>query len=123
MPVPLRADAEHFSVAGIQRRKQRGGPVALVIMGHCLASSAPQQQTGLRSIQCLYLAFLVNAQDDGMFRGLRYRPTIASNCSANFGSLLTLKVSTGCGFRPCARQMRSTLESLMPRSAAIERVD
>lgn len=38
------------------------------------------------------------------------------------GSLLSLKVSLRCGFRPCARQMRRTLASLIPMAAAIERV-
>src|SRR5271166_3163608 len=33
---------------------------------------------------------------------------MASSLSANCGSLLTLKLSTRCGFRPFARQMRDT---------------
>ena len=45
---------------------------------------------------------------------------MASSLSANRGSLLTLKFVTRCGFRPCERQMRPTVESDTPTSRAIE---
>ena len=39
--------------------------------------------------------------------------------SSNIGSLETLNVSTRCGLRPASRQMRPTLEALMPIALAI----
>ena len=48
---------------------------------------------------------------------------MASSLSANCGSLLTLKLSTRCGFRPLARQMRDTEAFEMPISRAMVRVD
>jgi hypothetical protein len=44
---------------------------------------------------------------------------MASSLLANSGSLLTLKLSTRCGLRPLARQMRPTVESDLPISRAI----
>jgi hypothetical protein len=35
------------------------------------------------------------------------------------GIVLIIKLSTRCGFNPCARQMRPTLDSEMPASRAI----
>src|ERR1035441_10278589 len=48
---------------------------------------------------------------------------MASNLSANSGSLLTLKLSTRCGFSPLARQMRDTDAFETPISRAMVRVD
>src|SRR5947207_15954123 len=47
---------------------------------------------------------------------------MVSSFSANFLSLLTLNVSTRCGFRPLACQIRRTVASLTPISAAMVRV-
>jgi hypothetical protein len=46
---------------------------------------------------------------------------MSSNFSAKRGSLLSLKLSSTCGLRPCACQIRRTLASLNP-TAAIVRV-
>src|SRR5437763_14812777 len=47
---------------------------------------------------------------------------MVASFSANFLSLLTLKVSTRCGFSPLACQIRRTVASLTPISAAMVRV-
>ncbi len=44
-------------------------------------------------------------------------------CTDSFRSLLNLNVWMRCGFKPCGRQMRRTLISLMPAAPAIARVD
>jgi hypothetical protein len=41
----------------------------------------------------------------------------------NCGSVLSFHVSTACGFRPKARQIRDTDDCDSPVSAAIARVD
>jgi len=46
-------------------------------------------------------------------------PPLSPSLFANSGSLLTLKLVTRCGFRPCVRQMRPTLDSEMPASRAM----
>ena len=43
-----------------------------------------------------------------------YSPTTSSSFSTNFGSREILKPRTRWGFRPCARQIRSTVVSLTP---------
>jgi len=73
-----------------------------------LAPRPLHRQTGLGAIQCLYLSLLIHTQHQRMLWRMRYNPTMASSLSAKFGSLMTLKLSVRCGFRPLARQMRDT---------------
>ena len=57
MPMPLQAGADHFSGGNVQRRKQRGRPVALVVVGQGRGASLLEGQSWLGAIQCLNLAF------------------------------------------------------------------
>ena len=50
--------------------------VALVVVRH-------ERPAGLRSIQRLNLDFFIDAQNNRLFGGFRYSPTIASNFSVN----------------------------------------
>jgi hypothetical protein len=74
MPMPWHALADQFSLRHVQRRKQRGRAVALVIVRHRPAPSLLQRQTRLRTIQRLDLALLVNAQHQGMLRRVQVQP-------------------------------------------------
>src|ERR1035437_8570118 len=76
----------------------------------------------VRSSACIWL-FSSTHNTSACSGGLRYNPTMSSNLSAKSGSLLTLKLSTRCGFRPLARQMRDTEAFEMPISRAMVRVD
>ena len=53
--------------------------------------------------------------------GFRYNPTTSVSFSVNAGSVDNLKVSMRWGCRPCASQIRCTVERLTPAALAIER--
>jgi len=61
----------------------------------------------VRSSACTWL-FSSQHNTSACSGGDRYKPTMSSSFSANFGSRETLNVSTKCGFSPLARQIRST---------------
>ena len=66
MPVALHIAADHRAVEDIQGGKQRGGAMALVIMGHRAGAALLQRKPRLRPpVQCLNLALLVDGQDNG----------------------------------------------------------
>ena len=53
--------------------------------------------------------------------GFRYRPTTSTSFSSNRSSLDSLKVSTRCGFKPRADQIRCTVAGDTPCALAIDR--
>lgn len=72
--VPRQALAYDLAARHIQRRKQGGCPMALVVMGERLCLDPLEWQAGLGSIQRLYLTLLVHAQHDGFFRRVEIEP-------------------------------------------------
>ena len=62
MPAPLLAYAPDLSAGGIERGKQCGGAVALVVVGHGLVATFFHGQAGLGAIQSLNLALLIQRQ-------------------------------------------------------------
>ena len=65
MPMTWHALADHLAIEHAEGRKQRGRTIALVIVRHRATAALLQREPGLRAIECLDLAFLVNAQDQG----------------------------------------------------------
>ena len=61
----LTDDAAGFK---FQRRKQRGGSVALVVMGAPLSLTGSHGQQRLGAVQRLNLALLVHAEDQSVIR-------------------------------------------------------
>src|SRR5688572_8336582 len=59
------AVANHFAIEHAQRGEQCGGAVALVVVRHGPAAPLLDRQSWLGTIECLDLAFLVDAQDQG----------------------------------------------------------
>jgi len=62
--VPLHVAADHGPVEDVERGKERGGAVALVIMGHGAGSPLFQRQAGLGLVEGLDLALLVERRGD-----------------------------------------------------------
>ena len=58
----------HFTLRQFERRKERRGAVALVVMGHGPTAAFFQRQSRLRAIQCLNLTFLVHAEHQCLLR-------------------------------------------------------
>ena len=57
--MPLHVAADHGPVEDVERRKERGGAVAPVIMGHGAGLPLLERQAWLGSVEGLDLAFLV----------------------------------------------------------------
>ncbi len=62
--MPPHARADDRSIQRVQRSKERGGSIALVVMRHRGAVAARERKPRLGSIQRLDLALLVQAEDD-----------------------------------------------------------
>jgi hypothetical protein len=65
--VPLLALANDLAIEHVEGGEQRGGAVALVIVGHRLRPSLLQRQSRLRAVQSLHLALLIAAEHQRVF--------------------------------------------------------
>ncbi|SAK73917.1 hypothetical protein AWB83_03673 [Caballeronia ptereochthonis] len=63
--------ADHFASDNVQRSKERGRTVTHVVVSASLGNAWGQRQYGLRAVQCLYLALLVNAQHHRLERRIQ----------------------------------------------------
>ena len=68
MPMALHAAADDLAVEHVEGGEQRGGAVALVVMGHGAGASLLHRQTRLGAVERLDLALLVDREHDGMRR-------------------------------------------------------
>src|SRR5215472_2971767 len=68
------AHADHRAVGHIQRRKQRGCPMALVIVSHRSAAALLQRQTRLGAVQGLDLTLLVDTHHDRVLGWIQIEP-------------------------------------------------
>lgn len=63
MPVPRHTISDDLAIEHAQGRKERGRAIALVVVGLPSWDAGPQRQQGLRPVEGLDLALLVDAQD------------------------------------------------------------
>src|SRR3954451_17963228 len=68
VPVALHAAAEDGAVEDVEGGEQRGGAMALVVVGHGAGAALLQGQAGLGAVERLDLALLVDRQHHGMGR-------------------------------------------------------
>ena len=68
MPMPVIGLADDAALDDVERGKQRGGPVPVVVVRVGAAATGLERQTGLRAIQRLDLAPLIDAQHHGILR-------------------------------------------------------
>jgi hypothetical protein len=87
MPVALHTAPDDLALEDIEGGEQRGGAVALVIMGHGGAAPLLDRQSGLRAVERLDLTFLVDAENHGMSRRIDVEADDILHLSANLGSL------------------------------------
>ena len=74
MAVALHVAADHRAVEHVERGEQRGGAVALVVMGHGAGAALLHRQAGLGAVERLDLALLVDAEHDGVRRRIDIEP-------------------------------------------------
>ena len=68
MAVARHVAADDGAVEHVERGKERGGSVALVVVGHGAKTSFLHRQAGLGAIERLNLALLVDREHDGVRR-------------------------------------------------------
>lgn len=68
--MPRHTVADDFPIQDAQRREQRGGAVALIVVRHGPAAAWLQGKARLRAIEGLDLAFFVDGEDQGLIRGI-----------------------------------------------------
>lgn len=68
MAVLVHAASDDLTVGCIQRSKERGGSIALVVMGQRLAPPFLKRKARLSAVQCLNLTLLIAREHDGMLR-------------------------------------------------------
>jgi hypothetical protein len=91
MPVALHAAANHLAFEHVEGSEQRGGAMALVVMGHGAQTALLHRQARLGAVKRLDLALLIEGQDDGVGRRIDIEaPTTSRSFSTNLGSLESL---------------------------------
>ena len=96
-------------VEDLQRGKERGCPVPLVIMGHRAAAPLLERQPRLRAIQRLNLALLVDAEHDRLVGRVEVE---AHEVSFSTNRMSVQFEGPGCGCSPWASQIRCTVAGL-----------
>ena len=119
MPVALHVAADDGSVEHVHRRKQGRRPVPLVVVGHGSGAAFLERQAGLGSVERLDLALFVDAEHDGVRRGISIEPNDVAQLLDEGWVIGQLNCRTRCGWSRCARQMRCTELTLTPAAPAI----
>ena len=88
--------------------------MTLVVMAAPLDLTRPHRQQRLGAVERLDLGLFIHAEHQGAVGRVEVEPDNVADLSTNSGSVESLKVSTRCGCKPKARQMRPTLEVEMP---------
>src|SRR5215210_2040923 len=73
MTVSWHAGSDHRPVQSIECREQSRRPVALVVMGHRATATWHERQSGLRSVECLNLALLIDREHQSMLGGIQVK--------------------------------------------------
>ncbi len=74
MAMPILALPDEGAIGHIERRKERRGAVADVVMGHRAGAPFLERQAGLRAVQRLDLALLVAAEDERVLGRIQIQP-------------------------------------------------
>ena len=74
MPMLLHATADDLAVQHVEGGKQRGGAVPDVVVRHGAAAALLHRQAWLGAIERLYLALLVDRENDSMRRRIHVEP-------------------------------------------------
>ena len=93
MAVLAVAFADDFARGDIPGSKERGGAVAIVVVGSALGLSGFHRQNRLAAFQSLHLTFLIHAKHNGMglFRWVEVKAHDVATFSTKKGSLESLK--------------------------------
>ena len=74
MPVACLALSDHRAIGDIERGKERGRPVAHIVVGEGAGPAFLHRQARLRAIQSLHLTLLIAAEDQRVLRRIEIEP-------------------------------------------------
>src|ERR1700682_3185019 len=74
MAMPLPASREDRALRGVQRREQRGRPMASVIVRHAFHIAESHRQHRLGAFERLDLTLFIYTQNHCIFRGMQVQP-------------------------------------------------
>ena len=92
----------------LQVQQAQPGPQKIAT-SHGVGAALRHVQAELSTVERPDLAVLVDAKDQRLVRRIKVEPDQSVTLAAKFLSRETFKVSTSCGLRPCAHQIRRTL--------------
>jgi len=84
----------------IQGRKQGGGAMSLIVMGHRFPAPLLERESRLGAIQSLDLTLLIDAEDERMFGGIQIQSHHVIEFLEELGILAELEGSHQVGFEP-----------------------
>ena len=90
--------------------------MADVVVGAALGQAGLHRQHRLGAIQRLDLGLLIDAEHDGVLRGVEVEADDVGDLGDQFGSVENLNVSDRHGCTPYSRQALATAEKLIPSS-------
>ena len=92
MPVALHVAADHLAVEHVERGKQSGRPMALVVVSHGPEPPRLHRQAGLRAVERLDLALFIDAEDHRVGRRIdpRVRPMAGPRTGSEADDVLHL---------------------------------
>src|ERR1700756_5938215 len=70
VPMACHVASDDSAVEDVECRKQRGGSMTFVVVGHCPGAAGLHRQARLGAVEGLDLALLVNREDDRVGRGV-----------------------------------------------------
>lgn len=92
VPMAWLALGDHAAIGHIERRKQGGGAVPIVVVGYAFDIAKPHRQHRLAAFEGLNLALLVDAQNQRIFRWIQIQPDhIAHLLNEENGSVESFK--------------------------------
>jgi len=84
MPMPRLAGSDHRALQNVERSKQSGRSVALIIVRLSCWQAGSQRKNRLRAVERLNLAFLIHAEDDRLIRRVYIEPHNVAHFPSKF---------------------------------------
>jgi len=120
VPVALHRAPDDLALEDIESRKQGGGAVLLVVVGHGGAAPFLHRQAGLGTVEGLDLTLLVEAEHDSVGRRIDVEPDHLLELVGEFGIVGNLEGAHPMRLQSMPPfQIRRTEEGLIPAAWAI----
>src|SRR5258707_4892752 len=102
MPMPGLAGSDHRALQNVERSKQSGRSVALIIVRLSCWQAGSQGKNRLRAVQRLNLTFLIHAEDDRLIRRVYIEPHNVAHFPSKFRVVTEFERLHSMGAAVCA---------------------